>query len=101
MSGGAGGFICDNCGQPAPAGAQKYMMKIEMFASADPPVITEEMLEGDAQDKMAQLIEEMKDIDPQELEDQVYECYIFSLCPKCRAEFHHGLIQQLGKKKFF
>lgn len=101
MNGEVPQFYCDNCGKPVSGSTQKYIMKIEMYASPDPPVITEEMLEGDLKDKMQELVNEMQNMDPQELEDQVFECYVFALCPACREEFHKGFIQQLGKKKLF
>ncbi|GAB4318752.1 MAG: hypothetical protein Kow0059_12480 [Candidatus Sumerlaeia bacterium] len=97
---GYGTFVCDNCGRAAAPGEQKYILKIEMFASPDPPAITDEMLEGDPKQKIKELVEHMQKMNPQELEDQVFEAYVFALCPACREQFHHGLNQLKGKKKF-
>ena len=94
-------FVCDNCGRGIDAADQKYIMKVEMFASADPPIITEEMLKGDLVDKMNEIVEQMKDMDPQELEDQVFESYEFEICPACRDMFHRGFSNLPGNKKQF
>jgi hypothetical protein len=94
-------FTCDNCGRLVEPDAQKYIIKIEMYASADPIVITDEMLKEDPVEKLEELVEEMERVDPQELEDQIFEAYEFELCPACREGFHRDLIRMPGKKKNF
>ena len=43
--------------------------------------------------------EQMENADVDELTDQVFEGYIFNLCPSCRSDFHQQL--KLSGKKFF
>ncbi len=44
--------------------------------------------------KMAELIEQMEALGPEECEAQVYEAYKFVICPACRNYFHEHLRQR-------
>jgi len=75
---------CDMCGRRMAEGQDlRFVAKIQVHASADPLEITAEDLEGDIREKMRRLIEELKDMDPQEVERSVYCAFQFDLCPRC------------------
>jgi hypothetical protein len=83
--------ICESCGQTIDKPAISYRLKIELCADPSPPEIAEEDLKKDFKEEMRKLIEEMKGMDPEEAEMQVYESYIFTLCAKCRGRIHDQL----------
>ncbi|MCX8038082.1 MAG: hypothetical protein N3D11_13715 [Candidatus Sumerlaeia bacterium] len=85
---------CDNCGREIEPGVIPYWVRLEIFASPEPPVIYPDDLFEDHQAKMAELIEQMEALGPEECEAQVYEAYKFVICPACRNYFHHHLRQR-------
>ena len=83
--------ICENCGEIIEKPEHAYRMKIELFADPSPPVFTEEDIQRDIKAEMEALIEQMKQVDPREAQDQVYESYLFTLCSHCRGIIHTEL----------
>lgn len=86
--------ICENCGREIPAEAQVYTMRIDLFAQADPPDFDAADLDADSAEELQDLVremEEMDDLEVREAEAQVYESYLFSICPGCRLHFHEQL----------
>ncbi len=83
--------MCDNCGKELAPKDIPYWVRLEIFASPEPPVITEEDLLEDHTARMEELIEQMDAIGPAECEAQVYEAYRFVICPACRSYFHEHL----------
>ena len=90
---------CDSCGKLISSNVTIYKIKIEIFADPELPVLTEEDLQQDFMGQLNDIINEMKDKDVQELTDQVFEAYIFNLCPSCRNDFHKKL--KISGKKLF
>jgi len=86
---------CDNCGAKRPEKEQMYTLRLEMFARAEPLVISKEDLKIDHSAHLSKLVKKMEQMDPQEAEDQVYERYTFDLCSECRRTMH----QQLKARK--
>jgi hypothetical protein len=81
-------FNCDMCGKPLLADEDvRYVVKLEIYAAYDPMELTEADLEADHLEEISELVEEMKDMDPQELEDQVYKSFRFDLCPACQKQY--------------
>jgi len=81
-------FTCDMCGKDLLVSEEvRYVVKMEVYAAYDPMEITEEDLEKDHMEEISQLIEEMEDMDPQELEEGVYKSFRFDLCPSCQKKF--------------
>jgi len=81
-------YTCDVCGKPLLLDEQtRYVVKIEVFAAYDPMELTEEDLEQDYLEEIAELVERMKDIDPRKLEEGVYKSFRFDLCPACQKEY--------------
>ena len=79
------GLTCDACGDGLLIDADvRYLVRIEVFAAYDPMELSREDLARDHRSEMARLIEDMRHMDPQELEDQVYKKLQFDLCPKCQ-----------------
>lgn len=82
------GISCDRCGKPLLIGERvRYLVRIEVKAAYDPLELTREDLEGDLQAEIRRLIERMKEMDPQALEDQVYKSMSFDLCMACQRGF--------------
>jgi len=61
-----------------------YWVRLEIFASPEPPTLTPEDLERDHTDQMEK-------VGPEECEAQVYEAYRFVICGRCRDYFHDHL----------
>ena len=79
------GFNCDLCGKPLLVDEDvRYIVKIEVFAAYDPMELTSDDLRPDRTKEISQLARRMADMDPEELEAQVYKNFQFDLCPKCQ-----------------
>lgn len=83
--------ICESCGRSIERDEVSYRLRIEMFADPSPPQFTDEDLEADLEAEMRAILEQMEDCDAGEAEAQVYEAYLFTLCPRCRASLHEEL----------
>lgn len=81
-------FSCDMCGKVLLADEDtRYVVKVEVYAAYDPMELTSKDLQNDRTDEMQDLLDEMADIDPEALEDQVYKTFRFDLCPECQAAY--------------
>ena len=81
-------FTCDMCGKPLLTDEDvRYVVKIEVYAAYDPMEVTEDELDEDHLGEMSELIEHMEDMDPEELEDQVYRNFRYDLCPTCHRRY--------------
>ena len=83
--------LCENCGRQMEGEEIAYWVRLEIFASPEPPEITPEDLAQDHTEKIKVLIEKMKELGPKECEAQVYEAYRFVICAACRDYFHEHL----------
>ncbi len=86
--------LCQGCGKIIPETALSYRLRLELYASPEPPSISQEDLEEDLQAEWKALIEtleQMSEKDAQEAVDQVHELYEFVLCPRCRKFWHERL----------
>ena len=80
-------LICDLCGVRIPPHAH-YIVKIEIFADPTmPPITSEEIEELDLDQKMKDLLEEMKNLSADDLQDQVHREFQFRLCRPCQIRF--------------
>jgi len=79
---------CFRCGKYLRPGGLKYRVDITI-ASAFNGVIDEQYEEGE----LKRLVEEIQQMDPEELEKEVYQELTVTLCNNCRA----GLIDYLSK----
>jgi hypothetical protein len=82
---------CDNCGREIGPDDIVYWVRLEIFASPEPPELSLEDLDRDYKADMEKIIDQMEGLDPKEAEAQVYEAYRFYICTKCRRYFHDHL----------
>ena len=83
--------MCQGCGCLIRENTLSYRLRVELFASPDPPAIRPEYLEEDLQAQWKALIETMEKMSEDEVEeatDQVHESYEFVLCARCRKYWH-------------
>jgi DNA-binding GntR family transcriptional regulator len=81
-------LACDLCGKTLMADEDvRYVVRIEVFAAADPMELTEEDLKKDLRKALRELVARMEHMDPEEAQDQVYRCFHFELCPGCQRKY--------------
>jgi hypothetical protein len=84
------------CGRAVPPGAD-YVVKIEVYADPSVPAVsTEELEETDFGQTFAQLIEEMKHLSADDLQDDVHRRFEYRICRPCQRRF---LANPLGKPR--
>jgi hypothetical protein len=82
-------FSCDICGKDlTPNGAARYVVKMEAFAATDPAQLTEDDLDADHVEEMAQLLNEIEDgeVDPPDMLPKCKQLR-FDLCTVCFRKF--------------
>ena len=81
-------FSCDICGKDlTPNGAARYVVKMEAFSATDPAQLTEDDLDADHVEEMAQILSEMEDgEDGPELLPACQKMR-FDLCLNCARKF--------------
>lgn len=88
--------LCDLCHRPIPPGAD-YVVKIEVYADpAIPTMSGEDLEEIDFDQTFAELIEEMKHLTADDLQDDVHRHFEYRLCRPCQRKF---LANPLGKPR--
>lgn len=75
---------CHCCGKELPFGSVKYVIEVKSFADFDGYI---EEFAGDVEEGINELIESIEQCDPKNLEDDVYEEFIYLLCKQCRDRF--------------
>jgi len=81
-------FSCDVCGKDLPNQTTRYVVKMEAFAATNPAQLTDDDLDTDHVEEMAQLLNEIEDGDrpaPEEL--PVCSKLRFDLCIVCYRKF--------------
>ncbi len=82
-------FSCDICGKDlTPEGAARFVVKMEAFAATDPAQLTDDDLDTDHVEEMAQLLNEIEDgeVTAPELLPACQNLR-FDLCPICYRKF--------------
>jgi hypothetical protein len=88
--------MCDLCGRAIPPHCH-YIVKIEVFADPSmPAVLSHEIEEIDFDKKMRELIDEMRHLSADELQDQVHRAFEYKICRPCQVRF---LVNPLGKPR--
>lgn len=82
---------CFNCARDISEGEVSFLIRIELLADPTPPEIKDGDLDKDLRSEMEALVEAMKDMDPVEAEDEIFERYEYVLCKRCRERFHRRL----------
>jgi len=82
------GVTCDRCGKMLLADEDtRYVARIEVFAAYDPMELTAADLRADRSDEIRDLLARMARMDAETLEAQVYQAFVFDLCPACQARY--------------
>ena len=95
------GLVCDRCGEGLLLNEDvRYRLSIEVQAAYDPMEITEEDLDQDHMEEIGQLLSEMEDMDPRELEDEVYKSFRYDLCSKCHKSYLKDPLGRESTRRF-
>jgi acetone carboxylase gamma subunit len=76
-------YTCDGCGKEIPQKALRYKAKIDIRAAYDTLEIKLADLLRDHEAELRALIEKLKGMDPQKIEDDIYKIFRLDLCPDC------------------
>jgi hypothetical protein len=82
-------FSCDICGKDlSPEGSARFVVKMEAFSATDPAQLTDDDLDTDHVEEMAQLLNEIEDGEA-ETPELLPACkkLRFDLCPMCYRKF--------------
>lgn len=80
-------FLCARCAaELLPGAGNFYEIKIEALADPTPPVLPDRELHVIRQE-MEQVLEELREVSPQEALDQVYRRLTIHLCIRCYTEW--------------
>lgn len=80
-------YRCDGCGKELRKGGLRYRVKIDVRAAYDELEISLADLVRDHREEMLKLVEQMKDMDPSEIEETVYKAFQVDLCPACQRAY--------------
>jgi hypothetical protein len=88
--------VCSLCGKPLAPHAH-YVVRIDVFADPSMPATTAaELAAIDFDAGLNDLLEQMKHLTAEELQDQVHRRFEFKICPACQPRF---LANPLGKPR--
>jgi hypothetical protein len=77
-------LACRKCGRELhPGRGDLYVISVLAVADPSPPVFTEDDLACDAGREILRLTAQLKDLDAQSAQDEVYKRVIFHLCTPC------------------
>ena len=78
---------CELCGRElSPAG--HFVVRIDVFADpAIPPTTRDELSATDFDSQIDDLLEQMRNMTADELQDQVHRRFEYRICPKCHRRF--------------
>ena len=87
---------CELCGRTV-AVHESYVVRVDVFADPSVPSVTSEQLQGiDFDETMADLMEQMKHLSADDLQDDVHRRFEYRLCRPCQRRF---LANPLGKPR--
>jgi hypothetical protein len=78
---------CDGCGKQLGKGELRYSVKIDVRAAYDQMEIGLADLFRDHREELRALVDQIKDEDPQRLEETVYKLFQLDLCPPCQRAY--------------
>ncbi|MCP4248197.1 MAG: hypothetical protein GY778_14220 [bacterium] len=80
-------YQCDKCGRKLAANdAERYIVKMEIYAAAGPLEFEAGDLERDRADELGRLLDQLESADPDAVEDQTYRCLRFDICRACQQQ---------------
>jgi len=81
-------FTCDLCGKDlAPTRESRYVVKMAVYAGFDPNEITEDDLDDDHMEAIAELLQREDGVPLEEVEVQQFQGFRFDLCSCCHEKF--------------
>jgi len=81
-------LACRGCGRELhPGSGDLYLVSIVAVADPSPPVFTEDDLARDLEHEIQRLLAQMKDLNAQQAQDQVYRRLVFHLCESCYSDW--------------
>ena len=79
--------ICDMCGGRIDRDKLRYTLEMKAFAAYDTLKISAADLSRDYEEEIRNLVEDMKEMDPRQLEEDVSKQLSFDLCRPCHQKF--------------
>src|SRR5438128_12491254 len=87
---------CELCGVAVPPQGH-YIVRIDVFADPSMPEMSSaDLEEANFDEVFAKLIDEMKHMTADDLQDQVHRQFEYRLCPSCQRKF---LANPMGKPR--
>ena len=87
---------CDLCGREVEL-HDSYVVRIDVFADPSVPSVTSEQLQGiDFDETISDLMEQMKHLSADDLQDDVHRRFEYRLCRPCQRQY---LANPLGKPR--
>ncbi len=87
---------CELCGRAIPPHGH-YVVRIDVFADPELPELTaEEVAKLNFDAEMKKLLEQMRHLSEEELQDQVHRRFEYKICRPCQVKF---LANPLGKPR--
>lgn len=80
-------YRCDGCGREMAKGSLRYRVKIDVHAAYDEMTVRLADLVRDHRAEIVELIERLKNKDPNEIEETVYKRFELDLCPACQKAY--------------
>lgn len=80
-------YHCDGCGQPMGEKELRYTVTIDVRAAYDEMEVGLSDLVRNHRREILELIEQLRQRDPVEVEEQVYKKIKLDLCPRCQKIF--------------
>ncbi|MCG3181929.1 MAG: hypothetical protein BIFFINMI_04375 [Phycisphaerae bacterium] len=92
-------YTCDLCGARLDGEDQRFVVKIEVYASADEqsPSFPDDPDQLDYE--IEQLTESLADADADEVEDATYRGFRFDLCRRCHNRYLSDPLFRAAKKR--
>lgn len=80
-------IVCDRCGAIVPREAS-YVARIDLIADPSPPVLdTSDLGETTLQEKVESLVEQLRDVPTERIENDVFQRIEMRLCRSCRLAY--------------
>ena len=67
--------------------AHRFIVKLEVYAATPHMEFDAEAMSGNTGAQLEKLVEELREADPDEIEDQTYRAFRFDLCAGCKKRF--------------
>ncbi len=87
-------YDCDRCGEAMSANdTNRYIAKLEVYAAASPIDVSIDDTKS-APSQLREVIEQLKNADPGEIEDKTYRSFRFDVCDNCRKHLIANPLQR-------